>query len=73
MLTPLQPYTYLARAVATTAEARKREKCAQLSRSHYFISIAIEASVALGPDAFILLNDIGKTSGLCSVSVVSSL
>ena len=34
-------------AVATTAEARKREKCTLLSRSHHFVPVAIETSGAL--------------------------
>ena len=37
-----------ARAVATAAEARKREKYALLSKSHHFVPIAIETSGALG-------------------------
>ena len=40
-----------ARAVATAAEARKKEKYALLSKPHHFVPIAIEASGALGPDA----------------------
>ena len=42
----------LPRAVATAAEARKREKYAMLSRSHHFVPIAIET------DALSLLSDI---------------
>ena len=36
-----------ARAVATAAEARKKEKYALLSKSHHFVPIAIETSGAL--------------------------
>ncbi|KAL5463249.1 hypothetical protein EMCRGX_G032129 [Ephydatia muelleri] len=58
----MQPQTYLreARAVATTAEARKREKYALLSRSHHFVPVAIKTSGTLGPDTLSLLSDIGR-------------
>ena len=49
-----------ARAVATAAEARNREKYALLSRSHHFVPIAIETSGALGPDALSLLSEISR-------------
>ena len=49
-----------ARAVATTAEARKREKYSLLSRSHHFVPVAIETSGALGPDGLSLIRDIGR-------------
>ena len=49
-----------ARAVATTAEARKREKYVLLSRSHHFVPVAIETSGALGPDALNMFSDIGR-------------
>ena len=49
-----------ARAVATAAEARKREKYALLSKSHHFVPVAIETSGALGPDALSLLTDISR-------------
>ena len=49
-----------ARAVATAAEARKKEKYALLSKSHHFVPIAIETSGALGPDALSLLTDISR-------------
>ena len=49
-----------ARAVATAAEARKKEKYALLSKSHHFVPIAIETSGALGPDALSLLADISR-------------
>ena len=49
-----------ARAVATAAEARKRERYALLSRSHHFVPIAIESSGALGPDALSFLPDISR-------------
>ena len=59
--TPLASYmsdaTREARAVATAAEARKREKYALLSKSHHFVPVAIETSGALGPDA---LTDISR-------------
>ena len=58
----MQPQTYLreARAIATTAEARKREKYALLSRSHHFVPVAIKTSGTLGPDTLSLLSDIGR-------------
>ena len=49
-----------ARAVATAAEARKKEKYVLLSKSHHFVPIAIETSGALGPDALSLLTDISR-------------
>ena len=49
-----------ARAVATAAEARKKEKYALLSKSHHFVPVAIETSGALGPDALSLLTDISR-------------
>ena len=47
-------------AVATDAEARKKERYALLSKSHHFVPIAIETSGALGPDALSLLTDISR-------------
>ena len=49
-----------ARAVATAAEARKKEKYALLSKSHHFVPIAIDTPGALGPDALSLLTDISR-------------
>ena len=49
-----------ARAVATAAEARKKEMYALLSKSHQFVPVAIETSGALGPDALSLLTDISR-------------
>ena len=68
MLTPLHHHTYMyasdatreARAVATAAEARKREKYALLSKSHHFVPIEIETTGALGPNTLSLLTDIVK-------------
>eukprot|EP00731_Ephydatia_muelleri_P027797 Em0019g670a len=47
-------------AVATVAEALKKEKYALLSKSHHFVPIAVETSGALGPDALSLLTDISR-------------
>ena len=49
-----------ARAVATAAEARKKEKYALLSKSHHFVPVAKETAGALGPDALSLLTDISR-------------
>ena len=68
MLTLSHHHAYLsdarreARAVATAAEARKREKYALLFRFHHFVPIAIENSGALGPDALSLLTDVRRAS-----------
>ena len=51
-----------ARAAATAAEARKKEKYALLSKSHHFVPIAIETSGVLGPDALSLLTDISTVA-----------
>ena len=57
----LSDATREARSVASSAEARKREKYVLLSRSHHFVPIiAIETSGALGPDGLSLIRDIGR-------------
>ena len=43
-----------------TAEGRKREKYALLSRSHHLVSVVIEISGALGPNTLSLLSYIGR-------------
>ena len=50
-----------ARPVATTAEAKIREKYTLLSRTHHFVPVAIETSPGCPwPYALCLLSDIGR-------------
>ena len=53
-------------AVTTMAEMRKRAKYSNLDPSQYFQPVAVETSVAFGPDTFSFLKELG-----CRISRVT--